>query len=61
MTEILAQLVHEKEVLRNRLNMVEKDLTKARITIEEQERLISRLQLRVEKLEVRLNKVYIHP
>ncbi len=60
MTEILAQLVREKEVIRNRLNMIEKDLTKARITIEEQERLISRLQLRVEKLETRLNKVY-HP
>lgn len=61
MTEILVQLVHEKEVLRNRVNMMEKDLTKARTTIDEQQRLIEHLQLRVEKLEVRLNKVYIHP
>lgn len=60
MTEILAQLVHEKEVLRNRVNMMEKDLTKARTTIDEQQRLIERLKLRVEKLEARLNKVY-HP
>lgn len=58
MTEILTQLVHEKEVLRNRLNMMEKDLTKARTTIDEQQRLIESLQLRVEKLEARLNKVY---
>ena len=60
MTEILAQLVHEKKVLRNRLNMMEKDLTKTRTTIDEQQRLIESLQLRVEKLEARLNKVY-HP
>lgn len=51
MTEILAQLVHEKEVLRNRVNMVEKDLTKARITIDEQQLTIELLRIRIERLE----------
>ena len=55
MTEILAQLVHEKEVLRNRVNMVEKDLTKARITIDEQQLTIELLRIRIEKLERSLN------
>lgn len=69
---ITKQLIHEKTVLFNRVNMIEKDLTRARITIDqlvnkhEEDRCAIRelgsicnmLRLRVEKLEKHIDKVF---
>lgn len=48
----------DKEYLSKRLHMIEKTLTKACTVLVEQKDQIESLQLRVEKLEARLNKVY---
>ena len=71
---ITKQLVHEKTVLFDRVNMIEKDLTQARITIDilikkqEEDRYAIKelvtacnmLRLRVENLEKHVDKVF-HP
>ena len=50
----------EQEYLNKRLHMIEKTLTTACTILVKQKEQIESLQLRVEKLEARLNKVY-HP
>ena len=55
---ITKQLIDEKKVLFDRVNMIEKDLTRARILLSEVLRDNELLRLRVEKLEKHIDKVF---
>ena len=55
---ITKQLIHEKTVLFNRVNMIEKDLTRARILIADLLKDNELLRFRVERLEKHIGKVF---